>query len=91
VRPSAIDWRWYREAAAFHGAGEPLQERLIVLDDQQRAVARHRRRDGSAIAIYASTTWPDAASRCAGPTDLAAAKRAHKFHYIVETAPTNLK
>jgi len=26
-----------------HGAGEPLQERFVVLDDQQRAIGRHRR------------------------------------------------
>src|SRR5665647_764858 len=28
----------HREAAGFHGAREPLQERLVVLHDQERAI-----------------------------------------------------
>src|SRR5262249_62368664 len=33
----------YREAAAFHGGGEPLQERFVVFNDQQRAIGGQRR------------------------------------------------
>ena len=29
-------------AAAFHGTGQALQERLVVLNDQKRTLARHR-------------------------------------------------
>src|SRR5215472_8271261 len=32
----------HREAPAFHGEGEALQERLIILDDQKRSLARKR-------------------------------------------------
>ena len=32
----------YRKAAAFHGAGQALQERLVILNDQKRTLGRHR-------------------------------------------------
>ncbi len=49
-----------REAAALHRAGEPLQERLVVLDDQQRTVRWDRACGPSSTIVISVSSAPAA-------------------------------